>query len=47
MNVNANGTLTNVNSGLCLDVAAAATANGTALGLWSCNDGANQKWALR
>ncbi|MEO3807371.1 ricin-type beta-trefoil lectin domain protein [Sphaerisporangium sp. B11E5] len=45
-NVNANGTITGVQSGLCLDVPSNATANGTKLNLWSCNGGANQRWSL-
>jgi ricin-type beta-trefoil lectin protein len=32
-------------SGKCLDATANATANGTLLHIWSCNDGANQKWS--
>ncbi|GAA3455688.1 ricin-type beta-trefoil lectin domain protein [Dactylosporangium matsuzakiense] len=46
-NVNADGTITGVQSGLCLDANGAATANGTKLVLWSCNGGANQRWTLR
>ncbi|MGC5009305.1 arabinofuranosidase catalytic domain-containing protein [Streptosporangium sp. DT93] len=46
-NVNANGTVTGVQSGLCLDANAAGTANGTKLILWACNGGANQRWSLR
>ena len=46
-NINANGTITGVQSGLCLDANGAATANGTKLILWSCNGGANQQWSLR
>jgi len=46
-NVNANGTITGVQSGLCLDANGAATANGTKIILWSCNGGANQQWSLR
>jgi hypothetical protein len=46
-NVNANGTITGVQSGLCLDANGAATANGTKLILWSCNGGSNQQWSLR
>ncbi|WP_433500803.1 arabinofuranosidase catalytic domain-containing protein [Sphaerimonospora sp. CA-214678] len=46
-NVNANGTITGVQSGLCLDANAAGTANGTKLILWSCNGQANQQWSLR
>ncbi|MGC5013607.1 ricin-type beta-trefoil lectin domain protein [Streptosporangium sp. DT93] len=46
-NVNANGTVTGVQSGLCLDANAGGTANGTKLILWACNGGANQRWSLR
>ncbi|GAA4263325.1 RICIN domain-containing protein [Dactylosporangium darangshiense] len=46
-NVNANGTITGVQSGLCLDVSGAATANGAKIQLWSCHGGANQQWSLR
>ncbi|MEU3166569.1 ricin-type beta-trefoil lectin domain protein [Streptosporangium sp. NPDC006930] len=46
-NVNANGTITGVQSGLCLDAPSNATANGTKLNLWACNGGANQRWSLR
>ncbi|WP_052745004.1 RICIN domain-containing protein [Micromonospora sp. HK10] len=46
-NVNANGTITGVQSALCLDANAAATANGTKIILWACNGGANQQWSLR
>ncbi|MEU3644719.1 ricin-type beta-trefoil lectin domain protein [Lentzea sp. NPDC034063] len=43
-NLNADGTITGVQSGLCLDAYNAATANGTKLVLWTCNGAANQKW---
>jgi hypothetical protein len=46
-NVNANGTVTGVQSGLCLDANGAATANGTKLILWACNGQTNQQWSLR
>ncbi|MDQ1307264.1 MAG: non-reducing end alpha-L-arabinofuranosidase [Actinomycetota bacterium] len=46
-NVNADGTVTGVQSGLCLDATGAGTATGTKIVLWSCNGGANQKWNLR
>ncbi|MFI9584252.1 endo-1,4-beta-xylanase [Streptomyces sp. NPDC052236] len=46
-NVNANGSITNAQSGLCLAVSNDATANGTLVQLWSCSGGANQRWALR
>jgi hypothetical protein len=44
-NLNSNGTISNVQNGLCLDVNGAGTANGTAVVLWSCHTGANQRWA--
>jgi hypothetical protein len=46
-NVNANGTISGVQSGLCLDANGAGTANGTKIILWSCNGGSNQQWSLR
>ena len=46
-NVNADGTVTGVQSGLCLDASGGGTANGTLLHLWSCTGGANQQWTLR
>ncbi|WP_188317026.1 extracellular catalytic domain type 1 short-chain-length polyhydroxyalkanoate depolymerase [Solihabitans fulvus] len=42
--LNADGTITSVQSGLCLDVYGARTANGTQVILWTCNGGGNQKW---
>jgi hypothetical protein len=45
--VNANGTITGVQSGLCLDANAAGTGNGTRLILWTCNGQANQQWSRR
>lgn len=45
-NVNADGTVTGVQSGLCLDVSGAATANGTLVELWTCTGGGNQRWTL-
>ncbi|OON72202.1 alpha-galactosidase [Streptomyces tsukubensis] len=48
--LNPNGTITGVQSGLCLDVTGgdkpAGNVNGTALELWTCNGGANQQWSL-
>jgi hypothetical protein len=44
-NVNANGTITGVQSGLCLDASGNGTGNGTRLILWACGTGANQQWA--
>jgi len=43
-NVNPDGTITGVQSGLCLDVTGAATANGSAVELWTCTGGSNQQW---
>jgi hypothetical protein len=45
--VNANGTITGVQSGLCLDANNQGAGNGTQLILWACNGQANQQWALR
>ncbi|GAB3814778.1 glycoside hydrolase family 27 protein [Micromonospora zhanjiangensis] len=42
--INADGTITGVQSGLCLDVNGAATANGTLVVIWTCNGQSNQKW---
>jgi alpha-galactosidase len=42
---NANGTVSNVRTGLCLDVNGGATANGTTVIVWTCHGGANQRWA--
>jgi hypothetical protein len=46
-NLNANGTITGVQSGLCLDAAGLGTANGTRIQLWTCHGGTNQQWTLR
>lgn len=46
-NVNTNGTIISVQSGLCLDASGNGTANGTLLHLWSCHGGTNQQWSLR
>ncbi|GAA2356393.1 hypothetical protein Cme02nite_49510 [Catellatospora methionotrophica] len=46
-NVNANGTITGVQSNLCVDASGNGTANGTLLHLWGCHGGTNQQWALR
>ena len=43
-NLNADGTVTNAQSGLCLDATGAGTVNGTAVIVWTCNGGANQQW---
>jgi len=45
-NVNANGTVTGAQSGLCLDVSGASTANGALVQLWTCNGQSNQQWTL-
>jgi len=42
---NGNGTISNAQTGLCLDVNGGGTANGTAVILWSCHGGTNQRWA--
>ena len=44
--LNSNGTITGVQSGLCLDVTGASTADGTPAELWTCNGGSNQQWTL-
>ncbi|WP_439657027.1 ricin-type beta-trefoil lectin domain protein [Lentzea sp. HUAS TT2] len=44
-NVNAGGTIGNAQTGLCLDVNGAGTANGTAAIVWTCHGGANQRWS--
>ena len=44
--LNANGTITGVQSGLCLDVAGRSTASGALVQLWTCNGGSNQQWNL-
>jgi poly(3-hydroxybutyrate) depolymerase len=44
-NINGNGTISSVQTGLCLDVNGASTTNGSAVIVWSCHTGANQRWA--
>ena len=46
-NVNSDGTIRSVQSGLCVDASGAATANGTKIVLWSCGTADNQKWSWR
>ncbi|MFI9584254.1 ricin-type beta-trefoil lectin domain protein [Streptomyces sp. NPDC052236] len=46
-NINADGTIRGVQSGLCLDASGNGTANGTLLHLWSCHGGTNQQWSVR
>ncbi|MFG3505572.1 non-reducing end alpha-L-arabinofuranosidase family hydrolase [Streptomyces sp. NPDC047821] len=43
-NINADGTITGVQSGLCLDAVGAATENGTTVQLHRCASVNNQKW---
>ncbi|MGW2993955.1 non-reducing end alpha-L-arabinofuranosidase family hydrolase, partial [Streptomyces sp. NPDC001193] len=43
-NINTNGTIAGVQSGLCLDAVGAATANRTKIQLYSCWTGSNQQW---
>jgi alpha-galactosidase len=45
-NLNADGSITGVQSGLCLDVSAGSTANGALVQLWACNGQSNQRWTL-
>ncbi|MFI6780192.1 glycoside hydrolase family 27 protein [Micromonospora sp. NPDC050276] len=45
--INANGTISGVQSGLCLDVNNNGTANGTTVILWTCTAAANQRWSQR
>ncbi|GAA1662721.1 ricin-type beta-trefoil lectin domain protein [Saccharothrix algeriensis] len=46
-NLNTDGTISNRQSGLCVDVNGAATANGTLVILWTCTGAANQRWTRR
>jgi hypothetical protein len=43
-NVNADGTITGVQSGLCMEASNFGTANGTKVQLWSCTGTTSQKW---
>ena len=45
--LNADGTIRNNQSGLCLDVDRNLTANGTLVLLWTCTGAANQQWTRR
>jgi lysophospholipase L1-like esterase len=45
--VNADGTITGVQSGRCLDATGQGTTIGTKLILWTCHGQANQKWTVR
>ncbi|WP_344057078.1 non-reducing end alpha-L-arabinofuranosidase family hydrolase, partial [Sphaerisporangium rubeum] len=42
--VNSNGTITGVQSGLCIDATGAGTANGTTLQMYACHSNSNQQW---
>nr|WP_239163601.1 ricin-type beta-trefoil lectin domain protein [Actinoplanes rishiriensis] len=44
---NANGTISNAASGLCLDVNGRATAAGSSVVLWTCTAATNQVWTVR
>ena len=46
-NLNANGTISNAQSGLCLDVNGNATTNGSTVILWTCTNATNQLWTRR
>ena len=39
-----NGQVVSEASGTCLDVGGQATAEGSKVGLWTCNGGTNQAW---
>lgn len=45
-NLNTDGTVTGVQSGLCPDVTGASTANGAPVQVWTCNGGTNEPWNL-
>ncbi|MFB6934669.1 glycoside hydrolase [Streptomyces chartreusis] len=45
--LNSNGQIVSEASGKCLDVGGQATADGSKVGLYSCNGGANQVWLRR
>ncbi|WP_371777991.1 endo-1,4-beta-xylanase [Streptosporangium subroseum] len=42
--INTDGSITGVQSGLCLDAANQGTANGTLIQIYACHGGNNQKW---
>ncbi|TMR21320.1 alpha-L-arabinofuranosidase [Nonomuraea turkmeniaca] len=46
-NVNADGTITGVQSGLCMEASNFGTGNGTKVQLWSCTGTSSQKWSMR
>lgn len=43
--LNSNGQVVSEASGRCLDVGGQATADGSKVGLWTCNAGSNQAWS--
>ncbi|MFC8359798.1 glycoside hydrolase [Streptomyces griseorubiginosus] len=43
--LNSNGQIVGETSGQCLDVGGQATADGSKVGLWTCNGGTNQAWS--
>ncbi|AYC37706.1 glycoside hydrolase [Streptomyces griseorubiginosus] len=43
--LNSNGQIVSETSGQCLDVGGQATADGSKVGLWTCNGGTNQAWS--
>ncbi len=45
--LNDNGTISNVRTGLCLDVDNNGTVNGTPVIVWTCHGEANQRWVRR
>jgi alpha-galactosidase len=46
-NTNGDGTVSNTQNGLCLDVDRNLTANGTKVLLWTCSGATNQRWTRR
>ncbi|MFD5467278.1 ricin-type beta-trefoil lectin domain protein [Kitasatospora sp. NPDC127059] len=46
-NLGSDGTITGVQSGLCLDASGTGTANGTKIQLWACSGAGNQHWTPR
>ncbi|MDQ4112532.1 MAG: ricin-type beta-trefoil lectin domain protein [Actinomycetota bacterium] len=46
-NVNADGSITGVQSGLCLDASGWGTSNGTKVTLWTCGAQVDQRWTRR
>ncbi|MFC4533163.1 ricin-type beta-trefoil lectin domain protein [Sphaerisporangium dianthi] len=46
-NINADGSITGVQSNLCMEATNFGTANGTKVQLWSCTGTSSQKWTLR